>query len=401
LALTQIVPYPPDAGPKIKTYHLLRTLTQEHDVELITFTRSEAEEDAARDLARLIGPVKTVPLRRRRVLEPYYAAKGWVQGIPFLVSRDERRTFATALDRRLERGDIDVVHADQLSMALHLPRARRYGARTVFDAHNAVWELVHDLAPRQPTPLHRAAAEVEWRQLRRFEGEACRESDLTLVVSAHDEASLSMAAGGPIRGLVVPIGVEVQERRPVSPSPDSHRLLSVATMHYPPNAEAIRWFRDEIWPIIRTGDPPAVVDIVGTRPPDDLVQWPRQEPRVQVHGYVADVDDLYRQAALFIVPLRAGSGVRVKILEAMAAGVPVVSTSIGIDGLDLQHGEHLLVADDPAAFASATLELLACTARRQALAAAARERVLERYDWRVCCRPVLDAYRELDRARPG
>jgi glycosyltransferase involved in cell wall biosynthesis len=329
------------------------------------------------------------------------AGRGWLHGRPFLVQRDARAVFRHAVTERLAGGGIDVLHADQLTMAQYLPLARGHNVRTVFDAHNAVWQLVQGLATRQPTPAHRAAAEVEWRLLRRFEGEAARSSDLTLAVSADDERLLAIAAGAPLRSMVTPIGIEAQERQPVAVRAGATSLLSVATMHYPPNAEAMRWFRDEIWPIVRAATPVATVDIAGTRPPQDLRDWATQEERVNVHGFVEDIEPLYERAAVCVVPLRAGSGVRVKILEALAAGVPVVSTSVGAEGLELVPGTHLLIADEPREFAHALLTLLTSPARRSALAAAGRARVLERYDWRVCCQPLLDAYRSLALPTPA
>ena len=395
LVLTQVVPNPPDAGPKIKTHYALRMLAREHQVELLTFARDEREVAAAEAMKSWCASVTIVPLRRRKLLEPYYLLRGWLSRTPFLVARDYRPEFARLLEERLGTGEIDVVHADQLSMAQYLPLAREYGALTVFDAHNAVYDLVRDLAAHQQTPLHRLGAAIEWRLLRRFEGACCRASALTLTVADADADLLTAAAGAPFPAATVPIGIEVLQTETVVNNPAAVRLLSVATMLYPPNIEALRWFRDAIWPLVSAAHTEVGLDVVGSRPPDDLARWGTQDARVAVPGYVADLDELYRAAALFIVPLRSGSGVRVKILEAMARGIPVVSTSIGAAGLDLRHGEHLLIADTPEAFARAVLTLLGAPIFRQALACAARERVATLYDWRYCCLPLLDAYRLL------
>lgn len=395
LILTQVVPNPPDAGPKVKTHFALRMLAREHQVELMTFARDAAEVAAAERMSEWCERVTIIPLRRRRTHEPLYLARGWAVGTPFLVARDARREFARAVRDRLAAGDIDVLHADQLSMAQYLRLAGGTGIYTVFDAHNAVYDLVRDLACRQPTPAHRLAAEIEWRLLRRYEGACCRESTLTLTVSRHDRDLLEHAAGGPLRAAVIPIGVEVEDTMPVPTTDGATSLLSIATMHYPPNSEALRWFRDHIWPLVSGQDPTTSLDIVGSRPPDDIVRWGASDSRVRVPGYVADTDPYYRRAGVFIVPLRSGSGVRVKILEAMARGIPVVSTSIGVAGLELRHGEHLLIADTPEEFAGAVLQLLQAPDARERLAQAARQQVLRLYDWRQCYRPLLDHYRQL------
>lgn len=399
LMLTQVVPNPPDAGPKVKTHYVLRTLAREHSIELLTFARNPAEVEAAEGLKGWCERVTVVPLRRRRALEPFYAARGWLGGTPFLIARDDRRAMSAAIRQRLAAGGIDVLHADQVSMAQYLRLADGTGVRTVFDAHNAVWELVCELAPRQPTPIHRLAAELEWRLLRGFERRLFQASNLTLAVSERDHAALASDGAADARTAIVPIGVEVEGTHFAPPPPDARHLLSVATMHYPPNAEAIRWFRDEIWPRIGPTNAGPAVDIVGTRPPDDLVRWGTADQRVAVHGYVANLDELYRRAAVFIVPLRSGSGVRVKVLEAMARGVPVVSTSIGVEGLEVRHGEQLLIADTTQDFARAVGQLLDAPERRSALAEAARACVLERYDWRRCNRPVLAAYSDLSQGQ--
>jgi glycosyltransferase involved in cell wall biosynthesis len=194
----------------------------------------------------------------------------------------------------------------------------------------------------------------------------------------------------------VPIGTEIEER-PVTPVRESATsVLSIATMHYPPNAEAIRWFLTHVFPLLSLRHPNLRCEIAGSRPPSDIVEWAARDNRVNVHGYVEELTDLYQEAAVFIVPLLSGSGVRVKILEAMAHGIPVVSTSIGADGLEFRHGEQIMIADTPEDFASAISTLVEQPELRYQIAQAARARVLELYDWRRCCRPILDAYRSFD-----
>lgn len=395
LLLTQVAPNPPDAGPKAKTHYVLRMLAQRHEVDLVTFVRNETEATNARALGACCASVTTIPLRRSRIKEPLYAANGWAMAKPFLIARDFRQTFAQAVSLKISTGKIDVLHADQVTMGQYLFSPRRERPSHVFDAHNAVWELVRGLAAKQSIPVHRLGTEIEWRLLKRFEGEVCRRSDLTFAVSKHDLDSLTTAAGKPFSSALVPIGVEIRDVEFNLPRPENKQILSVATMHYPPNAEAIRWYRDQIWPIVKRSRTDGETLVVGPRPPADLLRWGESDQRVVIPGYVKNLNEIYRAAAVFIVPLLSGSGVRVKILDAMARGVPVVSTSVGAEGLELEPGRHILIADSPSDFAAAVVSLLDSPSRRIALARAAREQVLERYDWRICCAPVLDAYEQL------
>lgn len=396
LMLTQVAPYPPDAGPKVKTYYLLKKLAALHEIELVTFARDERERDAARELESLCARVTTISLTRSKIREPLYAARGWSRRQPFLVVRDFRREMAAHVERRLAAGGIDVIHADQLSMAQFLPaRSRKTSpARTVFDAHNAVWKLVQTLAGNQPTPAHRAAAAVEWRMLRRFEGHACRDADLTLAVSPVDVSHLRDAAGGAGTYVVAPIGVEVQDTDPVPFDATKRRMLSVATMHYPPNADAIRWMREMVWPLLTPAERSAGFDIIGNRPPADLVAWSEADDQVTVHGFVPDLTPHLHEAGIFVVPLQAGSGIRVKILEALAYGLPVVSTSIGVEGLPVESGKHLLIADSGEGFADAIRTLLDRPDLRREIGVAGRAFALS-YDWRTCLEPVVEAYDRL------
>jgi glycosyltransferase involved in cell wall biosynthesis len=165
-------------------------------------------------------------------------------------------------------------------------------------------------------------------------------------------------------------------------------------MHYPPNADAIRWFRDAVWPLLTPEERSAGFDVIGSRPPADLVAWSAEDNDVAVHGFVPALGPHLRQAGVFVVPLHAGSGLRVKILEAMAQGLPIVSTSVGVEGLPVISGEHLLIADSGEAFARAIRRLLVDAELRCRLATAGRSFALA-YDWRACLQPVVDAYARL------
>lgn len=386
LLLTLVVPNPPDSGPRIKTHYLLRYLAQHHRVTLVSFVRSEAEEAAARALEPLCEAIYTVPIHRSRVRDIGYFVSSLASDRPFLMLRDESRAMRKLLRELLARETFDLAHADQLNM---VPFAFATGLPVVLDQHNAVWTIFARLA-RQERGIKRLLLEWEWRRLRAYEGRVCREASAVMSVSAEDRTALLLAgAVEPIP--VIPIAVDVAGIQPVARRPDAQGMLSMATMYWPPNIDSVMWFAREVLPLIRQSAPDAPLFIVGARPPAE-VQELGSDPRIKVTGYVDDPTPYLESSALLIVPLRAGGGMRVKILEALARGIPVVSTTIGAEGIDVASGEHLIIADEPAAFAEAVVRLLGDRAFGDQLAEAGRRHALTRYDWRSVCPAVEPVY---------
>lgn len=389
LLLTQVVPFPPDSGPKIKTYNVLRYLAQRHQVHLVSFVRPGPEADHANALRHLCASVTCVPLRRSRVRDVLYLGRSLVDGRPFLIERDDLAAMRTAVQGVLRTHRIDAVHADQLTMgqfAVDLPLPIR-----VFDEHNAVWTIVQRAAEHEPV-WRRPLAELEWRKLRRYEGRLCSRFDAVTVVSDADRVALEAAAGGPLTTLEIPIAVDGDELAFEERRPGARDVLSVATMFYPPNVEGVSWFATEAFGRVRAELPETRFRIVGSRPPSHVRDLATPSSGIEVTGYVPDVTPLFRDSAVLVVPLHSGSGMRVKILEAFARGIPVVSTTIGVEGIEAAHDRHLLVADTPETFAAAVTRVIREPETAARLARAARALIEERYDWRTALRPLDDLY---------
>ncbi len=376
LLLTLLAPNPPDSGPRIKTHYLLRYLAQRHTVTLVSFVRSDAEEAAARALKPFCKAIYTVPISRSRLRDIGYLLASQFGGRSFLMLRDEVQAMRQLLSDLLSRERFDLVHADQLNMVRF---ALGTGLPVVLDEHNAVWTMFQHMA-RQERGIKRLLLELVWRRLRRYEGRVCRESHAVMAVSAEDRAAL-LAAGASDPISVIPIAVDVAGIQVVPRQPSAQSILSMATMYWPPNIDGVLWFAREVLPLVRDAVPDAPFTIVGARPPAEVVALGR-DPSVQVTGYVDDPTPYLEASALLIVPLFAGGGMRVKILEALARGIPVVSTTIGAEGIEVTPGEHLLIADEPAAFAEAVIRVLRDRALADRLAAAGRRHALLRYDWR-------------------
>ncbi|MCX7855806.1 MAG: glycosyltransferase family 4 protein [Anaerolineae bacterium] len=390
LLLTQVLPYPPDSGPKIKTYHVLRYLAQRHSVHLVSFIRSEAEVAHIPVLRQYCQDVRTVPIRRSRLLDGLAFARSLVDGRPFLVVRDDDPWMHRTVAEVMDSASIDAIHADQLTMAQYaLPLE---GAYRVLDAHNAVWTIFQQMARRAPPGPRRWALELEWRKLKRYEGEIGRRFDAVTAVSEEDREALIEAGCPASRITVIPIAVDTEETQPVERVPGARGILHIGTMYWPPNIEGILWFAQRVYPLIRERVPDAPFFVVGARPPKEIRTLEAEIPGVQVTGYVEDPTPYIRESGVFIVPLHTGSGMRVKILTAWAWGIPVVSTSVGCAGIPVRPGTDILVADSEAEFAAAVLRVLEDREAAARLAAAGRRYVEEQFDWRVVCQKMDQVY---------
>ena len=400
LFLTQIVPFPPDAGPKVKTWHVLRYLLERGDrVTLISFVRPEEEQHIPALEAQGLEVIP-VPMRRSRINDVGYLLRSLINGNSFLVERDGLSSYYHAVEDQLEKNQIDVIHADQLTMAQFatVKPGKRQPVR-IFDAHNAVWTIVARMVENLPR-LFRPLAQIEARKVLRFEANTVRNFEHTLAVSEQDRNALLSAlvtdaerVDAANKVTVTPIAVDTALLQPLQRKSESRRIVTLGTLHYLPNADGIRWFLNEVFPLVLAQEPAAHLTIIGKNPPADFLEHAAHDPQhLQVTGYVEDLDPLFSESAIMVVPVRAGGGMRVRILEAFARGMPLVTTTVGLEGIDAQDGEEVIVRDDPASFAQAVIELLRDPESQAKLALAGRSLAEEKYDWKIALKSMDKIY---------
>lgn len=396
LLLTQVLPFPPDSGPKVKTWTLIKWLARRHDVTLASFVRDETagELDALRPYCRA---VHVVPMRRGALRDAAFLFASLAAGESFLMRRDQRAAMHALVRRLTRQTQFDIVHADQLNMAQYA--ARVPGARTVLDAHNALWVLYRRLADQTPPGPRKWLLAREWRRLRAYEGRAGRAADAVLAVSAEDRDALAEAIGPGREITVLPIAVDLDEIQPLRRRPGADRIVHLGTMYWPPNVDAVRWFAERVYPRLRAARPDVGFDIIGARPPREIRALAAPDRGIRVAGYVADPTAHLERAAAVVVPVQAGSGMRVKILTALAQALPVVSTTLGCEGIAVESGVHLLIADDPSDFAAATLRLLNDQAAAHQLGANGRRLMEARYDYRQVYAPLDRIYEHICQTR--
>jgi len=389
LLLTQVLPYPPDSGPKVKTWNVLKYLVRHHTVTLASFVRGDQSAEVEY-LKKYCRAVHTVPMTRNPVEDGLALARSLASGEPWMMVRDDRAAMRQLVDRLAAEKRFDVAHADQLNMAQYAARVR--GARKVLDAHNALWLLYKRLWQTMGAGPKKWLLGRDWRLLKAYEGRLCREFDVVLAVSDEDKCALIEAMGRPREIAVIPIAVDTDEIPVVNRRADAQHLLHIGTMYWPPNIDGMQWFISEVYPAIRAQRPDVKLNVVGSRPPQELIDLNDKGLGINVTGYVKDPQPYLEQAGVFIVPLRAGGGMRVKILEALSRGLPLVTTTLGCEGIAVEHGKHVLIADTPEEFAQATLRLLADRALADELGRNGGQLIETTYDYRAACRPLDQLY---------
>lgn len=377
LVLSPYVPFPPHSGSLLRTYHLLEGLSRRHDVELVAF--DDADSPRAGELRERGFKVESVegPPGLRGALPRALLTHRSVQRTRFLSA-----AFAATMHRRLRAERWDVVQCEFFYMGQYRPRGDSAGPVWVVNEHNVEFRLVgrfEDTRGGVRAIPFRAYVRRERRLRRHDELAICARMDRVLAVSEADrEVLLSEAPDLSVD--VVPNGVDLAHFTPARAGDEPPGGVFVGTMEFRPNVDAVLWFCAEILPAVQRELPDFEFTIVGPEPPP-AVRKLADRPGVRVTGRVPDTRPYLRAAAVVTVPLRAGSGTRLKILEALAMGRAVVTTTLGAEGLQVQDGIHLAVVDTPEQFAAATIALARDTEARKALAVRGRRLVEELYGW--------------------
>jgi glycosyltransferase involved in cell wall biosynthesis len=381
LFMSQLLPVPVDAGPKLRAYYVLRYLAEAgHEVTLLCFVRPGDREQDVHRLRRICSSIETVPMVRSRVKDFSCGLRSLCSATPFLILRDQMESMDRKLEQITKRRTFDALHADQLWMAPYGMNSVRPDL-TVLDQHNAMFTIPRRMAEYQRNPLIKALLQREASKLQAFERVTCERFDHVVWVTKEDRAALDFPGTRHCyRDTVIPIATDPSTRCPVKRS-QPFRVTFVGGMHWPPNTEGISWFAERVWPKAALRAPSSVLTVIGKKPPKKLLRT-SSKLRIEATGYVSDLNPYLSETAVFVVPLHSGAGMRVKILDAWCWGIPVVSTSVGAEGIKATPGENLLIADDEESFADCVVKLLQNRSLAQRLSDNGRATVETDYNWR-------------------
>jgi sugar transferase (PEP-CTERM/EpsH1 system associated) len=391
--------WPLDTGAKLRNYHLARVLSERARVTLLAFDGDSEPPDA------FGSPYKQLVLVKRDPgYTPTKVLRGALGRTPISLLNYTTPAMKQALSQLLSKQNFDVVQIESVHLMNYLPilRAAANPPRIICDWHNIESELMQRYSEREPTLLRRAYARKTARQLRAVEEKATRDFDAHVVVSQRDReqllklnpaASISVVENGVDSDYYSDQEIEKahaawEQRQGTDTAVDGsrqsaskpNRIVFVGSMDYHANIDGVVDFAREVWPALYQRHPHLIFTIVG-RDPALVVRQLKAIPGVEVTGTVADVRPYYREALAAIVPLKVGGGSRLKILEAMAAGVPVVSTTLGAEGLEVQHSVNIFVADSESDMADGISRVIEDDQLRRELVASGRALVASRYDW--------------------
>jgi sugar transferase (PEP-CTERM/EpsH1 system associated) len=385
LFLTLRSPYPPQRGDKIRSFNFIRYLSKKgYEVDLVCFAENERDLDHIRPLKRFCNDIKMLPLSRKKAI--LRAALRMPTRLPLQNGYWFAKEISSLVRSMIKRNRYDLLHAQLFRLGQYL---LEYDRPKVIDLTDA---MALNLLRR--TKLDRSILlpllEIERRRVRKYEVEIAKLFDASIVSSEVDRNYL-LAQSPDLNLNVIPTSVDLDYFRPAYTDPEPV-ILFTGTMGYFPNDDAAIFFHDSILPTVKREIPDAKLYIVGNNPPPKVRALESTGDTV-VTGHVEDVRPYFRMASVFVCPLRSGSGIQTKNLEAMAMGLPIVTTPFGLEGIDAVPGRDMIVASDVQTFTTKVIEMMRNKSFRERIGRNGRKLVESKYSWQVVGRKLELIYK--------
>ena len=397
LWISHLLAYPPKGGVMQRSFNLLKKAGTENKVYLCTFNqkawlRGDDEIlEAKREMERYCRIVKVVPIPSDvlRVSWYFLVLKSFFSGRPYSVNWITSREMKEAVRTAIQEYEPDVIHCDTIGLEQYVPS--RYLSSTILNHHNIESQMMLRRAQKETHPLKKVYFFWEGQKLKFYEKKVCPAVGVNVVVSDLDKERLKQLVPG-ARVRVVKNGVDVSYFRPMKGKTVPHSLIFAGSMDWYPNEDAMLYFIERIWPKIKGNYSDVTLTIAGRRPSQNLKEAAYSDPSIRITGFVEDIRPYIDQSEVYICPIRDGGGTKLKLLDAMAMGKPIVTTTIGAEGLEVRNGEHVLIADDPETFGKRICLLFENEDLRYGLTRNGRRFVEKHYAWEVIGKDLLTAY---------
>jgi glycosyltransferase involved in cell wall biosynthesis len=382
LFLSTRSPYPLISGHSLRTYHILKGAAQNHNVTFVTFVQLPEHElkkenlDHLRSFCKAVYPFK-IPVDFSKVKLASSLFINLFSPLPFVAQKYDAPLMRQKIREIMQTEYIDLVHVDMLPLTVYINEFENLPRILV--NHKVESVRLYRWFQTEPNPIKKAYLGLQWLKLRAFERSAMEKFDGCVVVSETDK-ELLRSMGVKNKLFVVPNGTDTKFFKPNQNKVIENSVLWIGHMDVHTNRDAVLYLWKEIYPILRQKYPEVKMTFVGTAPPKEIAEAANEDGQVRVTGFVDDIRPYIDEAAVIVIPIRIGSGTRLKILDSMAMGKAIVSTSVGCEGLNVDDGKNILIADDPEDFADKTIELIKNTSMRIILEKNALE-LAKSYDW--------------------
>jgi len=378
MKVLHILPYnpvPANFGGALRMYHILKHLNRYHDVTVAGFGYIGNLEKFYQEFPNMVGKTHFVEhpwrIKFRRVIQFY----SLFSKHSFWYNAVTTRLMQQTIDDVLEHQDFDIIQSEFPSMAFFNLKSN---ALKIYDAHNVEYDTLRRMAQNKTSKIRQYFYHSEYHKLRHEEVEVCRSRDAIFTTSHRDKEIFDEDAPG-IPKFVIPNGVDTTYFHLSEGDKESNSLVFVGMMGYIPNHDAMMYFLDEIFPRIQASRPGVKIYIVGKGARDELTS--RANEHIIITDFVEDVRPYVWRSSVYVVPLRMGGGTRLKVLEALAMKKPLVTTSIGCEGIDLVHDESALIANDPVDFSNQVISLLDDVKLQQKICRNGYKLVTDKYEW--------------------
>ncbi|MBA7536043.1 D-inositol-3-phosphate glycosyltransferase [subsurface metagenome] len=398
LIISMAFPYPTKAGGKLRVYNLIREVSKYHEIYLISLIYKD-EIEYIPEMLKFCKQVEVVPFEHTR----FSKMTRWLRiftslftKTPVEMAAKESRSMQKKVNEIITN-EFDIIQVEWLQMTQYLPFDQLKNIPLILVEHDVSY-VPWQRRIQTEKGLLKYIARREFSKVKNYERKICQNFDKIIVMSEIDKNRLSMLHKNlDIR--VVPNGVDTENIQATVKREDANSLLFIGWMRHQPNRDAMNFFLDQIFPLISKAIPNTKLYVVGQHTPKNIVNLAKSNPNIICTGYVKDVGEYLYNCTTYICPLRIAGGTRLKILEAMAAGIPVVSTSIGAEGLNVTADENILIADTPEEFAEMTIRLLRNPELRERIAYNARIFVEENYQWKKIAENMIGVYKEVIRRK--
>jgi sugar transferase (PEP-CTERM/EpsH1 system associated) len=385
LIISHFLPYPPHGGSLQRNFSLLKETAKNHDIHFLTFTQRVLLPDERKvddsmkvvsQYCRLLKVFK-IPTDYNRIKWYLLLFLNLFSLIPYSVWRYRSRAMIKEVRKQLREEHFDLIQSDTIALAQYAMLAPDLPKILVHQ--NVESSLLLRRSANEKNPLIKLYLFLQGKKLRRYERKVAPNFDINITVSETDKLEFEKIAPQ-TRFEVVPNATDTEYFKPQR-KVRSKDLIFAGGLTWYPNKDAMLYFCNEIFPLIKKKLSGVKMNIIGRYPPREVQRLATNDSDINLLGYVNDVRAHIAEAAVYVVPIRVGGGTRLKILDAMAMGKAIVSTSIGAEGLDVEDGKNILIADDPQEFADKTVKVLTTPVLRQRLEQYARETVKKKYSW--------------------